>query len=78
MEIQHFFDPATSTLSYVVHDGKTGVVVDPVLDYNRKSGLSEDPVEHVLTRWQRYSLITKEFCLFVRDAVKKIARPSRT
>ena len=38
MEIQHFFDPATSTLTYVVHDTKTGVVIDPVLDYDPKSG----------------------------------------
>ena len=37
MEIQHFFDPATSTLTYVVHDIKTGVVIDPVLDYDPKS-----------------------------------------
>ena len=37
MEIQHFFDPATSTLTYVVHDTKTGVVIDPVLDYEPKS-----------------------------------------
>ena len=36
MNIQHFFDPATSTLTYVVHDGKTGVVIDPVLDYEPK------------------------------------------
>lgn len=38
MEIQNFFDPATSTLTYVVHDIKTGVVIDPVLDYDPKSG----------------------------------------
>lgn len=37
MEIQHFFDPATSTLTYVVHDTRTGVVIDPVLDYDPKS-----------------------------------------
>ena len=37
MEIQHFFDPATSTLTYVVHDTETGVVIDPVLDYDPKS-----------------------------------------
>ena len=37
MEIQHFFDPATSTLTYVVHDAGTGVVIDPVLDYDPKS-----------------------------------------
>ena len=37
MEIQHFFDPATSTLTYVVHDTKTGVVIDPVPAYDPKS-----------------------------------------
>jgi glyoxylase-like metal-dependent hydrolase (beta-lactamase superfamily II) len=37
MEIQHFFDRATSTLTYIVHDGRTGVVIDPVLDYDPKS-----------------------------------------
>jgi glyoxylase-like metal-dependent hydrolase (beta-lactamase superfamily II) len=37
MEIQHFFDQATSTLTYVVHDAKTGIVFDPVLDYDPKS-----------------------------------------
>jgi glyoxylase-like metal-dependent hydrolase (beta-lactamase superfamily II) len=36
MEIQHFFDPATSTLTYVVHDAATrdAVVIDPVLDFD--------------------------------------------
>jgi len=37
MEIQHFFDQATSTLTYVVHDAKVGIVIDPVLNYNPKS-----------------------------------------
>jgi glyoxylase-like metal-dependent hydrolase (beta-lactamase superfamily II) len=37
MVIQHFFDVATSTLTYVVHDGKTGVVIDPVLDFDPKN-----------------------------------------
>jgi glyoxylase-like metal-dependent hydrolase (beta-lactamase superfamily II) len=37
MEIQHFFDRATSTLTYVVHDTRTGVVIDPVLNYDPKS-----------------------------------------
>ncbi len=36
MEIRHFFDEATSTLTYVVHDPATrdAVVLDPVLDYD--------------------------------------------
>ncbi len=38
MDIEAFFDPATSTLSYLVHDGRAGVVIDPVRDYDPRSG----------------------------------------
>jgi glyoxylase-like metal-dependent hydrolase (beta-lactamase superfamily II) len=38
MHVEAFFDPNTSTLSYVVHDGHTGVVIDPVRDYDAASG----------------------------------------
>ena len=38
MKIQHFFDAHTWTLSYVAHDGRTAVVIDPVRDYDQKSG----------------------------------------
>lgn len=38
MHIEHFFDEHTSTLTYVVHDGSTAVVIDPVRDYDPKSG----------------------------------------
>lgn len=36
MKIQHFYDPATYTLTYVVYDPKSrdAVVIDPVLDYD--------------------------------------------
>jgi len=38
--IQGFFDPATGTVSYVVweHAGRHAAVIDPVLDYDFKSG----------------------------------------
>lgn len=40
MKIQHFFDPATYTLTYVVFDAATrdAVVIDPVLDFDPASG----------------------------------------
>lgn len=38
MEIQHFYDERTGSLTYVVHDGEVAVVIDPVLDYDPKSG----------------------------------------
>ncbi|MDC8759926.1 MBL fold metallo-hydrolase [Janthinobacterium fluminis] len=39
-QIQAFFDPATSTVSYVVYeaDGRDCAVIDSVLDYEPKSG----------------------------------------
>ena len=37
MEIQPFFDDATSTLTYVVHDDRRAVVIDPVRDFDPRS-----------------------------------------
>jgi glyoxylase-like metal-dependent hydrolase (beta-lactamase superfamily II) len=37
MIVQEFFHDDTSTLTYVVHDGRTGIVIDPVLDFDPKS-----------------------------------------
>lgn len=44
LEIQHFFDPRTSTLSYIVfdEDGKIGVVIDPVLDYEPQNARTSE------------------------------------
>ena len=36
--IQAFFDPATATVTYVVHDATSAAIVDPVLDFDPKSG----------------------------------------
>lgn len=43
MDVQHFFDKDTSTLSYVVYDpsSKDAVIIDPVLDYDMHSGVIE-------------------------------------
>jgi glyoxylase-like metal-dependent hydrolase (beta-lactamase superfamily II) len=40
MHIEHFFDPATFTYSYVVSDPATGrcALIDPVLDYDPAAG----------------------------------------
>jgi glyoxylase-like metal-dependent hydrolase (beta-lactamase superfamily II) len=39
MNVQHFYDPASSTLTYVVWDEATGdgVIIDPVLDFDALS-----------------------------------------
>ena len=36
-EIQAFFDEQTSTISYLVSDGRQAVVIDPVMDFDPKS-----------------------------------------
>ena len=38
MRIQHFFDPESSTVSYVVDDGRAAVVIDPVRDFDAATG----------------------------------------
>ena len=50
MIIQHFYDPATFTVTYVVHDPATrdAVVIDPVLDFDPAGArTSTDSVEQV-------------------------------
>ena len=51
MKIQHFFDPATSTLTYVVHDGATAVVIDTVLDYEPKSARTSTKSAETVARY---------------------------
>lgn len=40
MKIQHFFDPETSTLTYLVYDqsSKDALIIDPVLDFDAADG----------------------------------------
>jgi len=38
MTVQHFFDPTTATLTYVVHDQRTAVVIDPLRDFDPAGG----------------------------------------
>ena len=51
MTVQHFFDPATSTFSYVVSDSATSrcAIIDPVLDLDYASGtLSTDSADRLI------------------------------
>jgi glyoxylase-like metal-dependent hydrolase (beta-lactamase superfamily II) len=50
MKIKHFFDPRTSTLTYVVSDDATrkAAVIDSVLDYDPKNGRTwEESIQKV-------------------------------
>lgn len=44
MNVQHFYDTDTSTLTYIVYDhhSKDAVIIDPVLDYDPASGAIEN------------------------------------
>ena len=51
MIVQHFFDPVTSTFSYVVSDSATSrcTIIDPVLDFDYASGtLSTDSADRLI------------------------------
>jgi glyoxylase-like metal-dependent hydrolase (beta-lactamase superfamily II) len=59
MQIQHFFDPETFTLSYVVWDSlsKDAVVIDPVLDFDPPSGtVSNRAIKPVIQYLQEHKL----------------------
>ncbi len=55
-EVEHFFDPVTSTLTYLVFDRATrdAVVIDPVMDFDAASGrtsaVSADRVADAIAR----------------------------
>ncbi len=52
MKIQHFYDPDTFTLTYMVFDTSTldGVLIDPVLDFDPASGKVESrSIQEVIT-----------------------------
>ena len=55
--VQAFFDPATWTVTYVVHAGATAALVDSVLDYDPKSGrISTASADKVIDFVQRRGL----------------------
>ena len=57
--INAFFDPATWTISYVVYDDMAGscAIIDPVLDYDPKSGrISTTSTDKLIAFIQRQQL----------------------
>jgi glyoxylase-like metal-dependent hydrolase (beta-lactamase superfamily II) len=53
LAIEAFFDEPTNTVSYLVWDGdrKTGAVIDPVLDYDHRTGkVSTESPKRILTK----------------------------
>ncbi|MFK7886234.1 MAG: MBL fold metallo-hydrolase [Gammaproteobacteria bacterium] len=51
LQVESFFHRRSGTLSYLVHDATTGVVIDPVIDLLLASGrMSTQPSDAILTR----------------------------
>jgi glyoxylase-like metal-dependent hydrolase (beta-lactamase superfamily II) len=58
-QIEHFFDRATSTLTYLVFDPITrdAVVIDPVMDFDAASGhTSSASTDHVAAQIAQHGL----------------------
>jgi len=65
MDIKHFFDPATFTLTYVVYDRvtKDAVVIDPVLDYDPASVTTSTQSIDVLMAFLKEQALKVHFIL---------------
>ena len=63
--IQHFFDPPTSTYSYVVADHSTGccAIIDPVLDYDAASGRVSNASARRILEYVREQALTVQWLL---------------
>ena len=63
--IQPFFDPKTWTVSYVVSDMATrnAAVIDPVLDYNFKSGHTDTKAADALLAYVKSEKLTVQWIL---------------
>ena len=64
-QVQAFFDPATGTVSYVVYDARGGsaAIVDPVLDYDAKSGRTATRSAERLVAFVREQRLTVQWIL---------------
>lgn len=64
-DIQAFFDPVTSTVSYIVFDKAGGhcAIIDPVLDYDPKSGKTEYHSADRLIKFVRSKDLTVDWIL---------------
>lgn len=63
--IQAFFDPATWTVSYIVFDKPGGhcAIIDPVLDYDPKSGRTKHHSADILIKFVRAQNLTTDWLL---------------
>ncbi|MBC7427396.1 MAG: MBL fold metallo-hydrolase [Bacteriovorax sp.] len=65
MDVQHFFDKDTSSLTYIVYDAKTrdAVIIDPVLDFNQASGRIETHGFKKITEFVEMHKLKPVYCI---------------
>lgn len=65
MNVQHFFDKDTFTLTYIVYDHNTkdAVIIDPVLDYDPASGAIENNSLKLILDFIREHKLNPHYCL---------------
>jgi len=65
MNVQHFYDQDTSTLTYIVFDShsKDAVIIDPVLDYDPASGKIEGRNLNKLINFISEHQLNPHYCL---------------
>lgn len=65
MDVQHFFDKDTSTLSYIVYDPTTkdAIIIDPVLNYDMHSGVVEGRALAEMVNFLREHKLFPHYCL---------------
>jgi len=63
--VKAFFDPATWTISYVLSDNRTGMaaVIDPVLDFDFKSGRTQTRSADAMLAYLRQAELTLQWIL---------------
>jgi glyoxylase-like metal-dependent hydrolase (beta-lactamase superfamily II) len=64
-QVQHFFDEATSTLSYVVSDPATGhaAIIDPVLGFSAVSGRTDPAPSDIVIDYVRTQRLVVDWIL---------------
>lgn len=65
MNVQHFFDKDTFTLTYIVydHDTKDAIIIDPVLDYDPASGTIENNSLKAVLDFIKEHKLKPHYCL---------------
>ncbi len=64
-QVQAFFDAATGTVSYVVHDGPgtPAAIIDPVLDYDARSGRTRTTSADAIVEFVRAQALRVEWIM---------------